>query len=68
MPTAAASHKPITPATSQNRSHFFSGVFLVNFAIVSLVYRFNREDYFMYIGAFGRAVPFIIGTILLLVA
>ena len=45
---------------------FFSGVFLMGFAIVFLIYCFNREDYFMYIGAFGGAVPFIIGAILIM--
>ena len=38
----------------------------MGFAIVFLIYCFNREDYFMYIGAFGGAVPFIIGAILIM--
>jgi hypothetical protein len=45
---------------------FMTGVSLIIFAIVFLLYCFNRDDYFMYIGTFGGMVPFIIGFLLIL--
>ena len=45
---------------------FVAGFILMSVAIVFLIYCFNREDYFMYIGAFGGAIPFIFGAILVL--
>jgi hypothetical protein len=42
------------------------GFLLISIAIVLLNYCLNRDGYFVYIGFFGGAVPFIIGAMLIM--
>lgn len=73
VPNPNGGHPHNSRAPETDNSHnlptpipFLAGMFLMGLAIIFLIYCVNRDDYFFYIDAFGGAVPFIIGALLIM--